>query len=159
MFFLVNSKSVILAAKHPYFAALSAVKTAILVGVTGIEPAPSWSQTKRLTIRQHPDKIFNFSQLWSNLWSSHCFLRRSITIFSRFRRFSPDCSLFRKPPPKSTARSQTHSISLASAIHRASLYDHYFIVYHIRICFVKMKTVVFYLYRCGVFYVILFAFI
>ena len=36
------------------------LKTLALVGVTGIEPAPSWSQTKRLTIRQHPDKIFNF---------------------------------------------------------------------------------------------------
>ena len=48
------------AAKYPYFAALSAVKAASVVGVTGIEPAPSWSQTKRLTIRQHPDKIFNF---------------------------------------------------------------------------------------------------
>ena len=47
------------AAKHPYFAALSAVIAASVVGVTGIEPAPSWSQTKRLTIRQHPE-IFNF---------------------------------------------------------------------------------------------------
>ena len=29
-----------------------------VVGVTGIEPAPSWSQTKRLTIRQHPGVLY-----------------------------------------------------------------------------------------------------
>ena len=31
--------------KASNFAALSAVKAASMVGVTGIEPAPSWSQT------------------------------------------------------------------------------------------------------------------
>ena len=43
---------------------------AFLVGVTGIEPAPSWSQTKRLTIRQHPDTHIQF---WSKLWSAFFF--------------------------------------------------------------------------------------
>ena len=41
-----------------------------LIGVTGIEPARSWSQTKRLTIGPHPD--INI-QLWSKLWSAFIF--------------------------------------------------------------------------------------
>ena len=74
------------------FVALLFARSAFLPA--GASPPPACSQTKRLTIRQHPEKYSIFSQLWSNLWSSRYFFRRSITICSRFRRFSPDCSLF-----------------------------------------------------------------
>ena len=89
------------AAKHPYFAALSAVKAASVVGVTGIEPAPSWSQTMRLTIRQHPEIIqfsLNYGQTCGQ--TDFCSIRsmqfaRVSAVFRPIARFSENRS--RKP--------------------------------------------------------------
>ena len=69
---------------NPTLRLFYAVKTAILVGVTGFEPAASTSQTSRATNCATPRSVKNIRFLvnfrkWSNLWSKHfvgVFLKR-----------------------------------------------------------------------------------
>ena len=77
-----------------------------MVGVTGIEPAPSWSQTKRLTIRQHPENIqffLNYGQTCGQAAFFPAARSRFARVFAVFRpiaRFSENRSRKRLHAPK-----------------------------------------------------------
>ena len=80
-----------------------------MVGVTGIEPAPSWSQTKRLTIRQHPENIQFFLNYGQTCGQAEFFsaarsqFPRVSAVFRLFARLFRNRSRKRLHAPKPSA--------------------------------------------------------
>ena len=84
---------------RPIFKVLSPKIDRFLVGMTGFEPATSWSQTKRATNCATSRSIKLWSKIkglqnWSKLWSNHFYEGRSNGKCSFFLRFSRGSSLF-----------------------------------------------------------------
>ena len=87
-----NQKLCTVTKKRPIFKVLSLKIGRFLVGMTGFEPATSWSQTKRATNCATSRSIKLWSKLkglqnWSKLWSNVIFAKQYMQKFPCLYRF------------------------------------------------------------------------